>query len=153
MSLLQRVKTDWVEARKAKAAQKANLLTLVIAGAESRAKDDKKAPNREVVDADVTAEITKLMGNLKEYFVKPEILSRMSEDDKLLKQLEIDQLQSYLPKQMTQAELRSTVEELKNSMGEKFGVGQVMAYFKKTFADGSYDRAVVSALTQGLIKK
>lgn len=142
MSLLQTLKTDALEARKARHTTTATTLTTLIGELETFCKN----AGREVTDADVVAFVKKTLKNVTE------TLSHLDKTDPraIPFMTEAKLLEHYLPKQMTEDELRALIESfVQQGMST---VGDVMKTLKVQY-NGQYDGAMASALLKARFGK
>ena len=140
MSLLQRIKSDQVTARKEKNAISTSLLTTLLGEASMIGKND---GNRESTDAEVIAVIKKFIKNIDESLkVKP---------DKVLP-LEKMLLEGYLPQQITGTQLEMTIQGIIVSVGAESvrDMGKVMKVLKDSY-DGRYDGREASTFVKELL--
>jgi uncharacterized protein YqeY len=157
MSLMATIKADQLKARKLKDSEAASILTTLIGEASMPGKND---GNRESTDDEVQAVIKKFHKNCNETFghlVKSGTHADSPEAPALLKlQMEIDILEKYMPKQMTDAELTTVicgiVDGLTVDGTEKSPrmMGEVMKELKANF-DGSYDGKMASSLVKAAL--
>lgn len=131
MTLLQRIKTDQIQARKSKEPLKINLLTTLLAEAAKPGLDDGK---RESTDSEVIAVIKKFVKNINETL-------SVSPNEDLKAELVI--LQSYLPQQLTEEEIRVLLTNNHNLTN----VGEAMRFLKEHF-NGQYDGRVANAVAK-----
>jgi len=139
MSLLQKIKDDQLVARKEKRVADTALLTTLIGEASMVGKDD---GNRESTDAEVMAVIRKFIKNLDEVISitnTESIAYGKAMDEKKF-------LLSYLPKQLTEYDLTSIVNE-HISMTTNTNVGSVMKFLKE-FYGGKYDGKLASQVVK-----
>lgn len=136
MTLLETIKADQLIARKTKATLSADLLTTLYAEA---AKVGKDKGNRESTDEEVIAVIQKFLKNNKESQV---VVKGKDLDDLKAEELV---LVSYLPTQLSEADVRAELAQLK-TLGV-VDLKSVMAHFKTRFA-GRYDGGLVSRLAK-----
>lgn len=136
MNLLGTIKADQLIARKTKTTLSADLLTTLYAEA---AKVGKDKGNRESTDDEVVATIQKFLKNNKEsqVVVKGEALETLKAEAAVL--------EHYLPKQLSEEDVRSELAQLK-TLGVT-SIKDVMAHFKASFA-GRYDGGLVSKLAK-----
>jgi uncharacterized protein YqeY len=140
MSLMQRIKTYQLEARKIKDTVAANVLTTLIGEATSVGKND---GNRETTDAEIVAVIKKFVKNIDET-LKVTDAPHLRDERSLLMGL--------LPAQITKEQLLPIIAAIFNEVGATTpkDMGKVMKVLKERF-DGQYDGAVASTLIrQGL---
>ncbi len=140
MSLFQTLRTDALEARKARQAKTASTLTTLIGELETFGKN----AGREPTDADVVAFVKKALKNVDE------TLKVLHENDDRQVDLvaELGILGRYLPQQLTEAELRQTIEDIIATIaltGSQPMVGDVMKALKTNF-NGQYDGALASSI-------
>lgn len=119
------IKKDMVQAMKDKDVVKKDILR-VLMGELQRAFITE--------DADVVKTVKKMVSNLKE--------TGGDED-------EINILEAYLPKQMSDSEMKHKVKEVvnDNNLDSMAGMGLIMSYFKNNF-DGTYDGRALSAIVR-----
>lgn len=154
MSLLDSIKKDQLEARKAKNAVKASLLTTLLGEVQIVGKND---GNRETTDVETISIIRKFIKNINETLTH---LSKQTESpfqselgemkDKFTQEKEI--LEVYLPQQMSEGQLLKVlslqIAEGNLIQGASFK-GQAMKYLKDNFA-GTYDGKQASILIDSL---
>lgn len=141
MTLLEQIKSDQLQARIAADKTKASILTTLIGEAEMVGKND---GNRDTTDQEVIATIKKFLKNIDE------TIAVAGSTETLL--AEKDALQVYLPRQLTEPELRVTIGNIivtQGLSGPK-AMGQLMGELKKNHA-GSYDGALASRLVKELL--
>jgi uncharacterized protein YqeY len=137
--LVEKIKQDQLQARKAKDPSAA-LLTTVLGEV---AIVGKNAGNRETTDAEAVVVIEKFVKNIKETL-------SLTKDTAVVTKLnqELDILSVYLPKQMTADEMKTAVTQA-TQLGNTT-VGDVMKYFKQTYP-GQYDGKALSALVKEML--
>ena len=141
MTLLEQIKADQLQARIAADKTKASILTTLIGEAEMVGKND---GNRDTTDAEVVATIKKFIKNIDE------TIAVAGSTETLVAEKEA--LQVYLPRQLTEPELRVTIGNIivtQGLAGPK-AMGQLMGELKKNYA-GSYDGALASRLVKELL--
>lgn len=156
MSLLNNIKKDQLEARKAKNAVKASLLTTLLGEVQIVGKND---GNRETTDVETISIIRKFIKNINETLThlasKNEQTANLDEQsaetkDKFTQEKEI--LEVYLPQQMSEGQLLKVlslqIAEGNLIQGASFK-GQAMKYLKDNFA-GTYDGKQASILIDSL---
>lgn len=141
MTLLEQIKTDQLQARIAADKAKASILTTLIGEAEMVGKND---GNRDTTDQEVIATIKKFIKNIDE------TIAVAGSTETLV--AEKDALQVYLPRQLTEPELRVTIGNIIVTQGLSGAkaMGQLMSELKKNHA-GSYDGALASRLVKELL--
>ncbi len=147
MSLLTTLKKDQLDARKSKDSVKAQLLTTLIGEAEMVGKND---GNRPVLDQEVVAVVKKFIKNLDETI---RIAGDYKDTISLEKaKAEKDILESFLPKQLSEAELRVVIQDIiaKNSLAGPKAMGALMKELKAAH-DGTYDGGLASKISKDLL--
>jgi len=146
MSLLVKIKADQLTARKEGDKARASLLTTLIGEASMVGKND---GNRESTDAEVTAVIKKFADKVRETLT---VLVQES-DQKLVYEHELQILESYLPKQMSEDELRNTVNAIKAEFGvaDIKGKGVIMKTLKERHL-GAYDGKMAAEIVDSVLK-
>lgn len=133
MTLMQKIKQDQVEARKERDTIRANLLTTLIGEAEMVGKN---AGNRESTDSEVVAVIKKFVKNAQETLAA----LRAHLQDHVDVTVEISILEGYLPKQLSEYELKAI------AVG-RTGMPDFMKYLKDNYA-GQYDGKLASTVAR-----
>lgn len=128
MSLKTKVSEDLKTAMKEKNAIKLGILRVLKAEIERN--EQSAAGKVEVADGDIIKLVKKLIEGIKE----------TSKD-----QTEIDVLEVFLPKQMTEAEIILVIDVVKKS--GIHAMGDIMKYFKSQH-DGQYDGKLLSRLVK-----
>ncbi len=145
MSLLQRIKSEQLQARKAKDYIIISVLTTLIGDAEMVGKNN---GNRESTDSEVLATIKKFIINNKETL---NILFDQKHDvpaDQILKlRKELDILTSFLPPQLSADSLTEVIDQLITTLqaANIKDMGKVMKNLKEKY-DGQYDGTIASNL-------
>jgi uncharacterized protein YqeY len=145
MSLLQKVKDDQLAARKAYNALSANLLTTLIGEAAAIGKND---GNRETTDIEVIAIIKKFISNL-EFNLKtvgknsPVFASQVVDEMNILK--------SYLPRQMTDDEVRSEIELVIANSKTPVTMALLMGHLKTNYG-GLYNGQSASGIVKSALE-
>ena len=136
-TLKQRISTDYVAAFKSGNKIKKNLLGVVKGEITTVEK------NTNVSDADVIKILTKMSKNLKET-----ISASGSEETKL----ELESVEIYLPKQMSEEEIKTEVQTVISEIGATSpgDMGKVMSGFNVKFA-GKADGKTVSNIVKQLL--
>ena len=158
--LIDRIRADQLAARKARDSVAAGLLTTLIgeatsvseeefdkarAAAEAARIDDEEplSVTVPITDEKVTATITKFLKNAK---ANRELLKTSGAGSLAKVEREIELLGAYLPRQMTEAELRAAIDGFRHD-NPGAGVGAVMAFLKANHA-GLYDGKLASQLAK-----
>lgn len=138
MSILQKIKDDLLAARKAGKVIERSLLTTVLSEVQMIGKND---GGRDTTDAETIAYLKKMIKNTNDTI--GHVPADSTGREVLVQEVAI--LSSYLPQQMTEEQIQSIIEDLKD---KAYGVPEIMKYFKEKHA-GFYDGAFVSKLARG----
>lgn len=131
MSLIEQLKADQVVARKARDKDTASSLTTVLGELETET-----YRGQELTDEFIIRKLKKDIENLKE----------LNTDSA---QAEIVLLSGYLPKQMSEEELKSTIESILAD-AEQPNIGTVMQTLKANYA-GLYNGGDASRIAKGIL--
>ena len=143
MTIIETIKAQQLAARKARNAEAASSLTTLIGEAEAVGKN---AGNRAPTDAEVTALVKKFVKNVEDTACAA--LDRgLTERVALLEQERILYM-SFLPTQMTEAEVAAAVAAIVAEVGPKIGI--VMKLLKERH-EGTYDGAKASAIVKAAV--
>ena len=136
--LLNTIKKDQLTARKNRESLKSTLLTTLIGEASP-------SGNQSVTDKDVEAKIRKFIKNAKESIDAK--IERGQDTSDL--QEEISILETYLPKQLSDDELETMVDEYisQHEISEVKQLGQVMGHFSKNYK-GLFDGKALKNMVQ-----
>lgn len=148
MTLIDTIKKAQLQARKDKQSDSASSLTTLIGEAEMIGKND---GNRVTTDAEVVAVIKKFVKNIDETL---NVVSKDSSKADRVTALTQEKalLSTFLPKQLSEDELRSVLSGFVSALPEKNpkAMGKVLASLKEHFA-GQYDGALASKITKELL--
>ena len=141
-NLKERISREYLEAFKSRDNVKKNLLGVVKSEITTQ---EKNTVVDNLADADVLKILNKIAKNLKET-----ISQSNSEEAKS----ELSIIENYLPKQMSESEIRSALNEILKEMGQSsstpaFQIGKVMGAFNSKYA-GKADNKMVSTLVKEL---
>ena len=139
MTILENIKAASLAARKARETAKASLLSTLIGEIETAAKSGKS-----VNDDDVIAVVKKFIKNIDESLVHVTRTSALVADDM---RAEKEILESFLPQQLSEAELKALLQTY-IAEGAK-NVGDLMKRLKAEKA-GLYDGGMASKLAKEL---
>lgn len=143
MSLIQEIKIKNLEARKLRLTRYCGVLTPLIGEAEMVGKN----AGRDVTDAEVVQTIKKFIKNLDE------VIRVLGDNDPrtLVAIHERQMLEAFLPKQLTDEQLRRVLESIKNeiSAGPK-DIGKMLGLLKSRF-EGQYDGRSASTIAKELL--
>lgn len=149
MSLLAKIKSDSLTARKNHDSFRGTLLTTLYSEAATVGKND---GNRETTDTEVVAVVKKFVKGADETLA---ILNadpaRNAEAIAIITQ-EKTILESYLPAQLSEAELQAVLANLVDSLADRSPkqMGAVMKQLKASH-EGTYDGALASKLIKGML--
>ena len=147
MTLIERIKADQVAARKAYCATKALLLTTLIGEAQAVGKNN---GNREPTYSEVVAIIKKFIKSMDEtlgYLEKANPSEKPEAYYTVL--LEKEHISKYLPRQLTDEEIRVAIKAAIEKSGSN--LGKVMTLLKLQY-EGLYDGKLVSSLAKEMMK-
>lgn len=147
MSILSKIKTNQLAARKEKSTQTVALLTTLIGEAEMVGKN----AGREVADSEVIAVVKKFIKNIDETIKALGNADPRTE----VAMAERATLEAYLPKQLDEAQLQCVVTEIINDLCSRSGspvqMGMVMGALKLGF-EGQYDGKKASEIIKAALK-
>lgn len=138
MTVLQKIKTDQLQARKAKNTSTSQLLTTLLGECETLS----KSKGKELSDSEVFAVVEKFVKNnlqtIKAIGPHNEKYDVLSDENEILA--------SYLPSQLTEDELKVEIQKFVDA-NENSNVGSVMKYLKENFPN-RYDGKLASSLAK-----
>ncbi len=140
MSLLEQIEKDFQQAFVKKEQAVVSTLRLLLAAL----KNERIQKKEDLKDEDVVKVIKSEIKKRKESIIEYEKANRQELADKEKKELEI--LEKYLPKQMSEEEIEKKVKEIINQLEDKENIGKVMAAVMselKDKADGSLVKQIV----------
>lgn len=132
--LLEKIKQDQLQSRKDRTEGKTSLLTTLYSESAMVGKNQ----NRETTDSEVISVIKKFMKNNEEFRKSID----KNEDTYFRLQLEYGILESYLPKQLTEQEIKDIVHHQDHET-----LGDCMKHFKENYS-GLYDAKLVKDIYQ-----
>ena len=143
MSLKQQITEDMKTAMRARDTARLGAIRLLLAAMKQREVDERI----ELSDADVVTIIDKMIKQRRDSISQFEAAKRQELAD--AEKFEISVLQTYMPQQMTEAEVAAAVAEAITSSGAKLPqeMGKVIALLKPKLA-GRADMGKVSALVK-----
>lgn len=139
-TLITKIKSDQLQARKDRNALKATLLTTLIGEASIIGKNDS---GRETTDAEVVAVIKKFVKGIDETL---KYLGDHATEQSKVVQSEKDMLEVYLPKQMSAEDIKAVF--ITGNSTKAF----MMKHLKENFA-GQYDGKVAAKVIDELLAK
>jgi uncharacterized protein YqeY len=142
MGLLETIKADALQARKAKAPEAAVLVTLI---GEINTKTKSLAAPRDLTDEEIVAIVKKFIKNARDTFAaiaesRPEASIDIAN--------EISVLERYLPSQISEEDIRDFAVKSKS---EGLKMGEIMAGLKSAFP-GQYDGKTASKIVKEVLE-
>lgn len=139
--LMANIQAACLQARKLKQTERAAALTTLLAEVQKIGKD---AGNRETTDEEALRVVKKFLKGVEEFLA---LTKDESTQARLLAEKEM--LESFLPVQAGEAELKQAVTEIVGALADKGpkAVGAVMKSLKERFG-GNYDGALASKLVK-----
>jgi uncharacterized protein len=150
MTLIADVRAAQLQARKNKHVEAVDTLTTLIGESEAVGKN---AGNRAPTDQEVVAVVKKFIKNIDE------TMGVINPDTDAYSQFQREKilLSQFLPKQMTEAEIKAAAQSLfedlvinTGGLGVKPKMGVLMQHFKAKY-DGQYDGAVASKIIKEIL--
>ncbi|MSQ18290.1 MAG: GatB/YqeY domain-containing protein [Betaproteobacteria bacterium] len=144
MSLKSRVTEDMKAAMKAKDAPRLSAIRLLLAAIKQKEVDERI----ELTDADVLGAIEKMLKQRRDSIAQYQSAGRQDLAD--VEAFEISVLSSYMPQQLSEAEVLTAIGAAIQESGAQGmkDMGKVMAILKPTLT-GKFDLAKVSGLVKG----
>jgi uncharacterized protein YqeY len=141
---LTKIKSDWMNARKARDKLKASLLGTLVGGIMTKEKTF--SPARPVTEAEVVSEVKKMLASLVE---TGRLIADHADRAEQIADNATEQrvLEAYLPKQMSEADLEAFVVERKS-----LSMGEIMAALKAAHP-GQYDGKLASTVTKRVLSE
>jgi len=148
MSVLKEIKKAQLQARKDKDKFKAGILTALMSEVSIVGKNQ---GIDETLDADALKVVTKFKKGTNDNIRLFRNSGKNARDIAPLL-LEVEIYDSFLPKQMSEDELRNTIKEIieVNKLDGKSAMGHIMKKLKELY-DGEYDGKMASMLTKELL--
>ncbi len=112
----------------------------VVIGYYQKMESDKRVKNQEMTDADMVSLLSKVVKELEEE--KAMYASANKEEEAKNSQAQIDIIKAYLPKMMSEEEIREVISSLEDK-----SMKNVMMTFKKDYA-GKADMSLVSKIAK-----
>lgn len=149
MTLIANIRKDQIEARKARNVVASTLLTTLIGEAVMIAKNDQR---ENPTDAEVQNVIKKFLKGVSETISVLEKSDPTETEDRLkVVNAEKAILEGYLPKQLTEDDLKTIIREALVN-GAKEDIGSLMGVLKKGY-EGRYDGKLASAVIREALAK
>lgn len=133
MTILETIKKDQLQARKAGEKFKATVLTTLLSEIANIGKND---GNRETKDEEALKVIAKFVKGVKEN------ITLVGENEDLKNELNI--YLEYLPKQLTESELKNEIDKIKKAL-DTDSIGLIMKNLNENFK-GQFDGKMASIL-------
>lgn len=146
----EQIKSKLIEAMKAKDEKVTGTLRLINAAIKDK---DIEARPKGITEIDDTAILALLQSMIKQRKESIDMYQKGGRSDLVAnEQSEIDVIQSFLPKQMTDEEIKSVIESIISETGAASvkDMGKVMGVLKSKYA-GQLDMGKASALIKGLL--
>lgn len=137
MSIIEKIRTDWIDARKGSDKVKANLLGTLIGSIQTKEKNFN--PSRNLSDGEIVIEVSKMLTGIREVIRLLEINSSNTDQLSLAK-LEENILSEYIPSQLSTDELKKIIDGYKK---EGDDLKTIMTKLKANHA-GQYDGKIAS---------
>ncbi len=112
----------------------------VVIGYYQKMESDKRVKNQEMTDADMVSILSKVVKELEEE--KEMYASANKEEEASASQAQIEIIKAYLPKMMSEEEIREVISSLEDK-----SMKNVMMTFKKDYA-GKADMSLVSKIAK-----
>ncbi|HXZ68908.1 MAG TPA: GatB/YqeY domain-containing protein [Alphaproteobacteria bacterium] len=143
----EKLRDDMKAAMKAKETRRLSTIRLMLAAIQER---DNAAPNGKIPDEEIPPVLTKMVRQRKESLETYEKAGR--EDLAKVEREEILIIESYLPKQMSEPEVRTAIAALVKEIGATSpkDMGKVMGALKARFS-GQMDMAKANGIVKELL--
>ena len=143
----EKLRDDMKAAMKAKETRRLSTIRLMLAAIQER---DNAAPNGKIPDEEIPPVLTKMVRQRKESLETYEKAGR--EDLAKVEREEILIIESYLPKQMSEPEVRTAIAALVKEIGASSpkDMGKVMGALKARFS-GQMDMAKANGIVKELL--
>jgi hypothetical protein len=141
MSVLTKIKSEQLKARKAKETSKSSLLTTLLGEIETLQKNK----NKELSDNDIFAVIEKFVKN------NTQTIAQIGESHAMYDSIVLENriLEDFLPKKLTESELKTVIQSVIDD-NENVNMGTIMGFLKNNYAN-LYDGKTASQLTKTMI--
>jgi uncharacterized protein YqeY len=146
MTIIETIKSQQVQSRKDRDSLKSMLLTTLLGEATMIGKND---GNRESTDSEVVAVIKKFVKNIDETVKFLEKEAKTNEEKMTVLSKEKEILETFLPKQLSEVEIREVVNSIVLTFEEKNPklMGKVISVLKERH-NGQYDGALASKIVK-----
>ena len=153
MSLREKIETDYKNALKSKDKNKISTYRLILAGIKDLDINNRSAPQKkETDDGDITKLLKKMIKQRSESI---EVYKKNNRNDLLeIEQSEVSVLNLYLPKQLSEEEIKKICLDIISSTSASSikDMGKVMGELKKNYAD-TIDFSKAGSILKELLNK
>jgi len=153
MSLRDKIETDYKNALKSKDKNKISTYRLILAGVKDLDINNRTGPQKKETDDEDIKKLLKKM--IKQRSESIEIYKKNNRNDLLeIEQGEVSVLSEYLPKQLSEEDIKRICSEVIKSIGASSikDMGKVMGELKKNHAD-TIDFSKAGAILKKLLNK
>ena len=136
MELKNKINSDYNEALKAKDRSKISTYRLILSGIKDLDISNRSGPDKKVTGDDDIKKLLKKM--IKQRAESIEIYKKNNRDDLLkIEESELEILSSYLPKQLSDEEIKKICLDIKTKIGAQTikDMGKIMGELKKDYSD------------------
>ena len=136
MELKNKINSDYNEALKAKDRSKISTYRLILSGIKDLDISNRSGPDKKVAGDDDIKKLLKKM--IKQRAESIEIYKKNNRDDLLkVEESELEILSSYLPKQLSNEEIKKICLDIKTKIGAQTikDMGKIMGELKKDYSD------------------
>ena len=143
--LIEQIRRDFIEARKARNAEKSAFLSTLLSEVERIGKDN---GNRQTTDEEAVKVVKKFVKNAEETIA----VGEKSGKDVSASKREVEILNGYLPQQLTAEQLTVIISAIVETLPEKSpkATGKIMSELKANY-NGQYDGKMASDLVKQLL--
>ena len=153
MSIKEKINDEYKTALKSKDKNKISTYRLILSGIKDLDISNRSGPNKKETDDEDIKKLLKKM--IKQRNESVEIYKKNKREDLLkIEQGEIDLLSTYLPKQLSEEEIKKICSELILKVGAQSikDMGKVMGELKKNYSD-SIDFSKAGSMLKELLNK
>ena len=136
MSLKQTIENEYKNALKSKDKNKISTYRLILSGVKDLDINNRSGPNKKETDDEDIKKLLKKM--IKQRAESIEIYKKNNRDDLLkVEESELEILSSYLPKQLSDEEIKKICLDIKTKIGAQTikDMGKIMGELKKDYSD------------------
>ena len=153
MSIKEKINDEYKTALKSKDKNKISTYRLILSGIKDLDISNRSGPNKKETDDEDIKKLLKKM--IKQRNESVEIYKKNKREDLLkIEQGEIDLLSTYLPKQLSEEEIKKICSEIITKVGAQTikDMGKVMGELKKNYSD-SIDFSKAGSILKELLNK